>query len=428
MTLELYLDPAGAAPLAPAAREAVVAALDTYGDPLMISRPRPRGASAPRGCTRRRGTRDRRASRRDRVHIRRHRVGGARDLGRRARPARLGTSHRDERDRAPGGPRHLRTAGCGRLRDRDRAVRWTGSRRPRPLRRRGPRAGYDDREPAAREPRDRHDAADRGGRAARSRRRRAVPLRRRADGRPAPDRRGRPRRRSPQHVGAQVRRATRRRYAVHPSRRGAHPVSERRRPRAKTACRHGEHTGHRGHGRRARGLAREPGGRGGASMGAHGDRARTDRDDGPGSAGARTSNAPDAPPRLLLGPGARSRNAGDGARRPRHPRRRRVARDRTAGGPLTGPRGDGGRRRARVPRERRTHQHRSQTSIGSSQCCRGSSRNSSMSNRSRLPPWLDSSRPGRRSRDERTQGDPADARVGRDRRGDRRRDRLRRWR
>jgi len=39
VTLELYLDPAGATPLAPAAREAVVAALDTYGDPLMIHAP-----------------------------------------------------------------------------------------------------------------------------------------------------------------------------------------------------------------------------------------------------------------------------------------------------------------------------------------------------------------------------------------------------
>ena len=37
--LELYLDPAGATPLMPAAREAVVAALDAYGDPLMIHAP-----------------------------------------------------------------------------------------------------------------------------------------------------------------------------------------------------------------------------------------------------------------------------------------------------------------------------------------------------------------------------------------------------
>ena len=37
--LELYLDAAGATPLTPAAREAIVAALDTYGDPLMINAP-----------------------------------------------------------------------------------------------------------------------------------------------------------------------------------------------------------------------------------------------------------------------------------------------------------------------------------------------------------------------------------------------------
>jgi cysteine desulfurase len=39
VTLELYLDPAGATPLMPAAREAIVAALDAYADPLMIHAP-----------------------------------------------------------------------------------------------------------------------------------------------------------------------------------------------------------------------------------------------------------------------------------------------------------------------------------------------------------------------------------------------------
>jgi cysteine desulfurase len=37
--LDLYLDAAGATPLAPAARDAIVAALDTFGDPLMIHAP-----------------------------------------------------------------------------------------------------------------------------------------------------------------------------------------------------------------------------------------------------------------------------------------------------------------------------------------------------------------------------------------------------
>ena len=37
--LDLYLDAAGATPLAPAARDAIVAALDTFGDPLMIHGP-----------------------------------------------------------------------------------------------------------------------------------------------------------------------------------------------------------------------------------------------------------------------------------------------------------------------------------------------------------------------------------------------------
>ena len=81
MTLELYLDAAGATPLAPAAREAIVAALDTFGDPLMIHAPG-RAARAlledARGVVARR---DRRPGRRDRVHIRRHGVGGARRSG-----------------------------------------------------------------------------------------------------------------------------------------------------------------------------------------------------------------------------------------------------------------------------------------------------------------------------------------------------------
>ena len=39
MTRDLYLDAAGAAPLAPEAREAIMAALDTFGDPLTIHAP-----------------------------------------------------------------------------------------------------------------------------------------------------------------------------------------------------------------------------------------------------------------------------------------------------------------------------------------------------------------------------------------------------
>ena len=39
MTFDVYLDNASAAPLLPAAREAMVSALDTFGDPLNIHGP-----------------------------------------------------------------------------------------------------------------------------------------------------------------------------------------------------------------------------------------------------------------------------------------------------------------------------------------------------------------------------------------------------
>jgi len=39
VSLDLYLDAAATAPLLPAAREAMVAALDTFGDPLSIHEP-----------------------------------------------------------------------------------------------------------------------------------------------------------------------------------------------------------------------------------------------------------------------------------------------------------------------------------------------------------------------------------------------------
>ena len=50
MVADLYLDSASATPLLPEARDAVIAALDVYGDPLSIHRPgRARGLSRP-GC------------------------------------------------------------------------------------------------------------------------------------------------------------------------------------------------------------------------------------------------------------------------------------------------------------------------------------------------------------------------------------------
>ena len=84
MTADIYLDGASATPLLPEARAAFVTALDTFGDPLLIHAP---GRAARTMLDESRETvaeRARRPARRDRVHVGRDGIGGARDLGRRA--------------------------------------------------------------------------------------------------------------------------------------------------------------------------------------------------------------------------------------------------------------------------------------------------------------------------------------------------------
>ena len=60
-------------------------------------------------------------------------------------------------------------------------------------------------------------------------------------------------------LGAQVRRTAGRRRALRPSRRGRHRLSVRRRPRTQAAVGHGEHARHRVDGGRAHGVARRHG-------------------------------------------------------------------------------------------------------------------------------------------------------------------------
>ena len=85
MVADLYLDPASATPLLPEARDAIIAALDLYGDPLHIHAPGRAARALLDGAREQVAARDRRAARRDRLHLGRHGVDRARDLGRRAR-------------------------------------------------------------------------------------------------------------------------------------------------------------------------------------------------------------------------------------------------------------------------------------------------------------------------------------------------------
>ncbi len=161
MTADVYLDNASATPMLAVAREAMIAALDRFGDPLNLHGPGREARRSWMGPGRRR-RRDRRPARRDRVHIRRHGIGGARDLGRRARGARTGLPHRRERRRASRPSAACATFlratasrsitipvdGFGRI-DLDRFAA------------RGPPSRHAARERSARQPRTRHDAAGR---------------------------------------------------------------------------------------------------------------------------------------------------------------------------------------------------------------------------------------------------------------------------
>ena len=84
MTADIYLDHASATPLRPEARDAFVAALDLFGDPLHDPRAGPRARRLLDDARATVARCDRGPARRDRVHLRRYGVGGARDLGRRA--------------------------------------------------------------------------------------------------------------------------------------------------------------------------------------------------------------------------------------------------------------------------------------------------------------------------------------------------------
>ena len=184
MVADLYLDTASATPLLPEARDALIAALDRYGDPLSIQRTRPRRPLAARRCSGAGGRRDRRPARRDRVHLRRDRVDRARDLGWRPRRPRARHEDRARRRRTPRRRRRLPRARVRRVRGGDRPRRPGREGRPRSIRRGGPDTGHAPRLPAAREPRAGHDPTGCRGGPARARGRRAVPHRRVSDRRP----------------------------------------------------------------------------------------------------------------------------------------------------------------------------------------------------------------------------------------------------
>ena len=86
---------------------------------------------------------------------------------------------------------------------------------------------------------------------------------------------------------------------VRAPRRGGHRLPVRRRPRAQAALGHGEHTGDRGDGRRARSLARLHGRHRGGPVGPHRRAARLDRVARARRHRARAPDPPRAAPRLL---------------------------------------------------------------------------------------------------------------------------------
>ena len=270
MTGDIYLDHASATPLRPEAREAFLAALDLFGDPLQHPRARPRGAPADRRRARDRVGGDRGPARRARLHLGRHGVGGARDLGRRPRAARARHPDRRGRRRTPRRGRRLPRARERRIRGRPRAGRRARPDRPRRLRARGPRA-------RARSSRACSTRTTSSARCSRSRRppgsRREAKVRFHTDacqtvGRLPVERRG-ARRRPAVALRAQVRRTAGRRRAVRATRGRHHGLPVRRRPGAQAPLGDGEHAGDRRDGGRAVGLAGRDGRRRGGPMGAH---------------------------------------------------------------------------------------------------------------------------------------------------------------
>ena len=120
---DLYLDSASAMPLSPAARDAMLAALDVFGDPLHIHGARPRRPAALLD--------DARGTVAEAIGAQPDELvftsGGTEsvalgDLGRRARRARARRPHRVEQRRASVGRRRLLRAGERRVRGRHRAV------------------------------------------------------------------------------------------------------------------------------------------------------------------------------------------------------------------------------------------------------------------------------------------------------------------
>ena len=319
MTRDIYLDAASATPLLPAARDALVAALDSFGDPLNIHGPGRAGAADHRRRARGRRPVDPRAAGRAGVHVGRHRVGRARDLGRRARDPRAGHPRRDRRGGASRGRRRVPRPGERRVRGRDGAGRRRRTHRHGPVRGRDPHARHVARQRPAREPRAGHAAAGGRGRPPRAGVARPVPHRRVPDGRTAPGERRGARGRPALALGAQVRRTSRRRRALRPARGGRHRVSVRRRPRTEAAVGHGEHARHRVDGGRAHGVARRHGRPRGPRLDAHRPAPRAHRRGRPGRARPRSPDAPRAAPGLLQRRRARSGDADDGARRSRDP-------------------------------------------------------------------------------------------------------------
>ncbi len=207
-----------------------------------------------------------RRSVRDRVHLRRHRVGQLRDSRRRrrARAGQAAPSHR-ERDRARGGVEHAEGAGAARMAHHAPAARGVGHRVARPAargddRRHGARLGH------ARQQRDRHDSARGGAGRHRARARCPDAHRRGAVSRQDPGGRARAWRGPALALRAQVQRPEGCRRAVDQARHPPPALSDRRQARAQPPCRHRERAG-----------ARRPGRRGDARVGEDERRGRTRR-------------------------------------------------------------------------------------------------------------------------------------------------------
>ena len=204
----------------------------------------------------------------------------------------------------------------------------------------GENAGHAARLRPAREPRARDDPAGRRGRPPRSRGGRPLPHGRVPDRGSAPRRCAGARRRPPLALRAQVRRPAGRRSALRPPRARDHRLPLRRRPRAETPLRDGEHPGDRRHGGGAHCVARHHGRSGGRALVDHRRPEGPHRRRGAGRDGPWSSDAPDASPRGVQRRRARPGDADDDARRPGVPRGCRLALQRPAGGSLPCPRAD----------------------------------------------------------------------------------------